>query len=72
MQFLGNHDRILVLNLAEWQYSPALNLCDDGNPPAPVIHGGIQNLIRRDDEPPSMASVSYGFPSDPWASEALR
>lgn len=51
MQFLGNQDRILVLDLAKWQYSPALDLCDDGNPPAPVIHGGIQKLIGRYDEP---------------------
>jgi len=34
MQFLGNHNRILILDLAEWQYSPALDLCDGGDPPA--------------------------------------
>lgn len=56
MQFLGNNNRILVLDLAEWQYSPALDLCDDGDPPAPVIHGGIQKLIGRDDEP-SLRSI---------------
>ena len=34
MLFLGNHDRILVPDLAEWRYSPALDLCDDSDPPA--------------------------------------
>ncbi len=60
---LGNHDRILILDPAEWQYSQALDLCNDGDlHRPPVIHESIQKLIGCDDEP-SLRGIRFIRPS---------